>query len=138
MAEKLSAVFHKYINYMMTTDDRYLIKANNYPCEVCGYWRDRNLRKLRKEKASAPRVTEAAAALYYHRIYRMKPELPIMVFKHNNFVMIVYCTPSDQPDMSTIVATKDWFQIVKEAGRLGLYVSIKNVWEPNVVPLIVP
>ena len=137
MAEELSKLFHKYINYMMTTDDRYLIKANTYPCEVCGYWRDRNLSKLRKEKANAPIVTEAAAAIYDHRFNKMTPELPIVVFKHNNFLMILYCTPCGQPDLSTIVATKDWYQIIKEASRLGLYVLNTDVADPTVVPFIV-
>ena len=134
--KQLSSLFHSYINFMFTTKDRYVVKASTeYPCEVCGYWRHDMDTFIRRSKASISNP-HGEAAYWHHRRNKMTSDLPIMVIKYNHFVMMMYCTPSDQPDLMTLVKSKDWVEIIKEASRLGLYVDTKAFSKSKVVPFV--
>ena len=131
---QLSSLFHKYINFMMTTDDRYLMEGVVQPYEVCGYWRDKETRDL-KSINGEDMTPETREALIHHWQHKMKPELPIAVLRCNGWLVICLFTPeSDVPNMATAVMTEDWCAIVEEAARLGLYVKPKSSSKAKDVP----
>lgn len=135
METQLSSLFHKYINFMMTTDDRYLMKGVVQPYEVCGYWRDKQTRDLTININGEDMTPETRAALVHYWEHEMKPELPIAVFRCNGWLVIVLFTlETDVPNMATAVATEDWCAIVEEAARLGLYVKAESSSKAKVVP----
>ena len=131
---RLSSLFHKYINYMMTTDDRLLFTTPDFNYEVCGYWRDKQTRDLMIDLTGEDMTSETANALLSHWSNRMTDDLPIIVFRYTGWVVIWYCTQNRQPHMTTAVATEDWCAIVEEAARLGLYVKVESSAKVKVVP----
>jgi hypothetical protein len=111
------------------------MKGVMQPYEVCGYWRDEQTRDLRININVEDMTPETRATLLHHWQYKMKPELPIAVFRCNGWLVIVLFThDDDQPNMTTAVATEDWGAIVEEAARLGLYVRPTAAEEEKVVP----
>lgn len=132
---QLSSLFHKYINFMMTTDDRYLMKGVFQPYEVCGYWRDKQTRNLTitMDGADVSPETRALLTKYWQNV---KPELPLCVFKCSGWlVMVMISFDPKTPNMATTVATEDWCAIVEEAARLGVYVKTKSSEKATVIPL---
>ena len=134
METQLSSLFHKYINFMLKTDDRLLFTTPTFTYEVCGYWRDKQTRDLTVDLTGEDMSSETAAALLHHWSNKMKRELPIMVFRYSGWVVIWYCAQNGQPHMTTAVATEDWCAIVEEAARLGLYVKAESSTKAKVVP----
>ena len=120
----------------MTTDDRFFWEGVVQPFEVCGYWRDRQTRDLTINVNGEDMTPETRAAIWHHWQYKMKPELPIAVFRCNGWLVIVlFTSENDVPNMATAVATEDWCAIVEEAARLGLYVKTDASAKAKVVPL---
>lgn len=135
METQLSSLFHKYINFMLETDDRFLFTEPTFTYEVCGYWRDKKTREFTVDLTGEDMSSDTAAALLYHWANKMKQELPIMVFRYGGWVVIWYCAQPGQPHMTTAVATEDWRAIVEEAARLGLYVKTDSSTKAKVVPI---
>lgn len=144
MEMEISSRFHKYINYMLTTEDRFLMKLpfeTGRHCEIIGWWSSQDIRRqanrFKKNLFKHP-VFDAIAA---HCLSdKFSPELPLVMCRWDGNYRLLYLPMNkDDPMACCDIASADAYEMRREAKQLGIWIdSPAEVSDPVILNLRAP
>ena len=127
MEMELSSRFHTYINFMFTTKDRYTVEMppglRSY--EVTGWWASEKLRETERNFKYAGFEHPMLDAILHHIVKGpYNREMPLIMYCWDGSYELQYF-PKDksQPALVCAVASKDVYEMRKEAKSLGIWVK---------------
>nr|BAR19611.1 hypothetical protein [uncultured Mediterranean phage uvMED] len=144
MEMEISSRFHKYINYMLTTEDRFLMKLPpeiGRHCEIIGWWSSQDIRRqtnhFKKNLFKHP-VFDAIVA--HCRSEKFLRELPlVMACWDGNYRLLYLPMNKDDPMACCDIASADAYEMRREAKQLGIWIdSPAEVSDPVILNLRAP
>jgi len=144
MEMEISSRFHKYINYMLTTQDRLLMKMPpelGRDCEIIGWWSSEDLRQqinqFKKNRCKHP-VLDALVA--HCRSDKFSWELPLIMCRWDGNYRLLYLPMNKADPMACCdIASADAYEMRREAKQLGIWIdSPAEVSDPVIFNLRVP
>lgn len=137
----LSSRFHKYINFMFTSKDRLLVQMppgiRNY--EVTGWWGSPALRETERAFKAAGYQHPMLDALIAYFDQKDTP-LPLIMYNWDGSYELQYFpADSKQPAMICAVASKDVYEMRREAKAMGIWIDPpKESTDPVVIVFETP
>jgi hypothetical protein len=143
MEMEISSLFHKYINFMLTTDDRYLVEMPNgiRSYEVTGWWASQPLRETERNFKDAGYEHPTLDAIMDHfKSGSYSRKMPLIMYCWDGSYELQYFPPDkSQPALVCAIASKDVYEMRREAKSLGIWVEAPaELSSPVVITLQTP